>query len=95
MNVSSLNPQKKYGQWQSLTEVNPFKPKDIALRSFHGLQIAIISVNTDMKLKRSPPEHFLGAKVLLSSPETRWHIDNSGHGHTLETQCHRGRHHRA
>jgi hypothetical protein len=95
MNVSSLNPQKKYGYFQSLTEVNPIEPKTIASLSWQGLQIAIISASTDMKLKRTPPVHLLGAKVLLSSTEARWHTDNRGHGHTLETQCHRGRHHRA
>jgi hypothetical protein len=30
MNVSSLNPQKKYGQWQSLTEVGHFKTRRVS-----------------------------------------------------------------
>jgi hypothetical protein len=48
MNVSSLNPQKKYGQLQSLTEVNEYKPGASPYPIWRGLQNPIISVSADI-----------------------------------------------
>jgi hypothetical protein len=91
MSVSSLNPQKKYGQFESLTEVNP---KGCLVRTCRTRQGPTIFDMADIKNPKGPIKHLWGAKVGMPDA-TSWHTDNLEHGHTLETQCHRGRHHRA